>query len=107
MIQSNRIFWGLPCTRKTGQLDDDGWPIEVPAEGYHANMDTRIFTDAATAAQADAIRAEIAPYIVTPATPQWSFGPDTEMVCLRWPDEATATGLSSAVAGGPRSAETA
>lgn len=81
-ILNNRIVYVQPRT-----------PDGDPAPGYHVNVDTRILTDAGTSDEAGALLAAVQPYVVQPATPQFTFGADTQTLCLRFPDEAAAVAL--------------
>jgi len=57
-----------------------------PAPGYHLNVDLRILRDEGTGEHAQALLDAVVPYVVEPATPQFTFGDDGQTMCLRFPD---------------------
>ena len=85
-ILNNRIVYVQPRT-----------PEGEPAPGYHVNVDQRILTDSATSDEAGALLAAVQPFLVAPVTPQFTFGADTQTLCLRFPDEAAAVALGVAM----------
>ena len=88
MITNNRIVFVQP-TRTVG-LSSEGDPIVEAAPGWHYNIDETGLTADIGAEPVAALRAAVATYIVDPATPQFSFGDERELVCLRFESEAEA-----------------
>lgn len=88
MITNNRIVFVQP-SRKAG-VGADGEALHEPAPGWHYNIDVTGLTADMGSAPVAALRAAVAAYIVEPATPQFSFGDERELVCLRFASEADA-----------------